>query len=173
MARFLPEDAHNPVDDVVHELLGLHPPSWLIVQQSIETILNLVRSGNVIIVGWGANAVTRRLPNVFQLRLVGSLERRAARIEAREHLSRTEARAAIERSDRARARYVRRYFQQDVANDLQYALVINTDHFAEGEAARLICEAVLNRRSALATGFRVFAHEKPSYNNTYGSYSHQ
>lgn len=171
MARFLPEDAHNAVDDVMHELLGLHPPSWLIVQQSIETMLNLVRSGNVILVGWGATAVTGKLPNVFQVRLVGSLERRAARIEAREHLRLREALASIERSDRARARYVRRYFQRDVADELQYALVINTDRFPEGEPARLICEAILNRRRALATNFGAFAQKKPSYSNTYGSYS--
>ena len=109
MARFLPEDAHNAVDDLIHELLGLHPSSWLIVQHSIETMLNLVRSGNVILVGWGATAVTGKLPDVFHVRLVGSLERRAACIEAKEHLSRSEALASIDRSDRARARYVRRY----------------------------------------------------------------
>jgi ferredoxin len=99
LVEFLPEDAHNPVDDMLHELLGLHPPSWVIVQQSIETILNLVRAGNVILMGWGVNAVTRKLPNVFHVRLVGSLEHRVARIQTREHLSRQDALLFIRRRD--------------------------------------------------------------------------
>src|ERR1017187_8279611 len=76
LAEFLPEDAHNAFDEMLHELLGLYPPSWVIAQQSIETILNLARAGNVILMGWGVNAVTRQLPNVFHVRLVGSIEHR-------------------------------------------------------------------------------------------------
>ena len=96
-SKFISEDAQNAVDEVLDELLGLHPPSWGIVQQSVETILNLMRTGNVILVGWGANAIAAKLTNVFHVRLVASLERRIARIQAREHLSRNEALAFIER----------------------------------------------------------------------------
>ncbi len=28
LVKFLPEDAHSAVDDVLDELLGLHPPTW-------------------------------------------------------------------------------------------------------------------------------------------------
>jgi hypothetical protein len=145
-AKFLPEDAHNAVDEVLDELLGLHPPPWVIVQQSIETILNLIRAGNVILVGWGANAVASKLTNVFHVRLVASMEQRIARIQAREHLNRNEAAAFIEHSDRGRARYVKRYFNQDVGNVLLYGLIVNTDHFSDPEVVRLIGDAVLDRQ---------------------------
>ncbi len=114
MAKFLPEDAHNALDETLDELFGLHPPSWVIVQQSIETILNLLRAGNVILVGWGANAVAGKLTNVFHVRLVAPLEPRITRIQEREHLNRSEAMAFIERCDRGRARYVKRYFGQEL-----------------------------------------------------------
>jgi cytidylate kinase len=155
LVKFLPEDAHSAVDDVLDELLGLHPPAWLIARQSIETILNLVRAGNVILVGWGANAVASKLPNVFHVRLVASLERRIARIRAREHLGRDEALALIVRSDRGRARYVKRYFHREVADVLLYGLVINTDHFSDVEIVRLVGDAVLNRQRSLRDGARV------------------
>lgn len=155
LAKFLPEDAHNAVDEVLDELLGLHPPCWVIVQQSIETILNLIGAGNVILVGWGANAVASKLSNVFQVRLVASLERRIARIQAREHLGRREALAFIERSDRGRARYVKRYFHQEVADVLLYGLIINTDHFSDAEVVRLIGDAILNRQRSLRDGVRI------------------
>jgi cytidylate kinase len=155
LVEFLPEDAHNPVDDMLHELLGLHPPSWVIVQQSIETILDLVRAGNVILMGWGVNAVTRKLPNVFHVRLVGSLERRIARIQAREHLSRHEALLLIQRSDRGRERYVKRHFHHELSDVLLYGLTINTDHFSDAEVARLIGDAVMNRHRSTTAGARI------------------
>ncbi len=156
LAKFLPEDAHNAVDDVLDELFGLHPPSWVIVQQSIETILNLVRAGNVILVGWGANAVASKLPNVFHVRVVASLERRIASVQEREHLGRKEALAFIGRSDRGRARYVKRYFHREVADVSLYGLIINTDHFSDAEIVRLIGDAVLDRQRSLRDRVQIF-----------------
>jgi cytidylate kinase len=155
LAEFLPEDAHNAVDEMLHELLGLHPPSWVIVQQSIETILSLVRAGNVILMGWGVNAVTRKLANVFHVRLVGSLERRIARIQAREHLSRPEALLLIQRRDRGRARYVRKHFHHEVSDVLLYGLIINTDHFSDAQVVRLIGDAVLERHRSPSSGVQI------------------
>ncbi len=66
LAKLLPEDKIAAINEMVDEILGLHPPSWPIVHQSIETILRLAEMGNVILVGRGAPAVTRRLPNVCQ-----------------------------------------------------------------------------------------------------------
>jgi len=114
MAKFLPEDANGVVDDVLDELFGLHPSSWVIVQKSIQTILNLMRAGNVILVGWGSNVITSELPNVFHVRLVGSLEMRMKRIQQRDHLGPKEALVFINRQDRGRARYVKRYFGQEL-----------------------------------------------------------
>ena len=104
LVKFLPEDVRGVVDDVLDELFGLHPPGWLIARQSIETILGLVRVGNVVLVGWGANAVASKLPNAFHVRLTASLESRIARMQARLGVGRAEALAFIERSDRGRAR---------------------------------------------------------------------
>lgn len=148
-AKFLPEDTHNILDDVLDELLGLHPPSSVIVQQSIETILNLLRAGNVILVGWGANAVAKELTNVLHVRLVASLERRLARIQARENLNRKEALAFIERLDRGRARYMNRHFHQQIADVMLYGMVINTDHFSDAEVVRMIGDTILNRQRSL------------------------
>jgi|ERR1044071_6293835 cytidylate kinase len=131
------------LDDLLDELFGLHPSSWVIVQQSIETVLSLVHSGNVVLVGWGANVITSKLPNVFHVRLVGSLEQRIARIQDREHLNRKQALAFIMHQDRGRERYVRRYFSQQLSDTQFYHLIINTDRFSENDVARLIADTAL------------------------------
>ena len=161
MAKFLPEDAKNVVDDVLDELFGFHPSSWVMVQNSIETICRLVAEGNVIFVGWAVNAITRDLSDVFHVRLVGSIDRRVARIQVRENLSRKEALAFIERSDRGRERYSKRYFERSVSDVLLYDLTINTDQFSDIEVLQLISGAIWTRRargSAVSRSARVNPH---------------
>ncbi len=52
LAKFLPEDKVNAVEDAVDEILGLHPPTWVVVRQSVETILNWPSWG--MLFWWGA-----------------------------------------------------------------------------------------------------------------------
>jgi len=54
----------------------------------------------------------------------------------------------VQKEDRGRQRYLRKYFRADIDDPLIYHLVINTDRFSEDQAARLIAEAVLRRGTA-------------------------
>jgi Cytidylate kinase-like family len=66
LERFMVEDARLPVETIVEELLGLHPTPWLLVQQTTRTILRLASLGRVILVGRGADVITKRLPFRFR-----------------------------------------------------------------------------------------------------------
>ncbi len=44
-AKFLPEDRLSELQDIIDELFGLHPPSWTVVEQTAETILQLADLG--------------------------------------------------------------------------------------------------------------------------------
>jgi len=145
LAKFLPEAKVSAISDTVDEILGLHPPSWVVVPQTIETILRLAELGNVILVGRGANAITSRLPNVLHVRLIGSLQRRVARVQESEHLSQAAALVYIRRRDRGTAQYVRRFFHKDPTDVSLYDLTINTDHLDEDEVVQLIGGPVLRR----------------------------
>ena len=70
LERFITEDARLPIEEMVEELLGLHPPAWRLVQHTTKTILRLAGLGRVILVGRGGSVITARLPNVFRVRLV-------------------------------------------------------------------------------------------------------
>ena len=59
--------------------------------------------------------------------------------------SRKAARTYVEAEDKARRRFIRRYFQVDVSDPLLYNLVINVDRVPIDEAARIVGEAVLAR----------------------------
>src|SRR5262245_23097114 len=76
LARFMPEDRHSEIENILGDVLGVHPPSPSLVAKTTETILHLAELGNVILLGRGANIITSRLSYVFHVRLIGSLERR-------------------------------------------------------------------------------------------------
>jgi hypothetical protein len=143
LAQYMPEDKVSGIADAVEELLGLHPPSWRLVRQTTETILQLAELGRAIIVGRAGNVITKGLSNVFHVRLVGSMDRRAERIMGLHNIDRRAAVAFIKKSDGGRKRYVRRYYQQDIDDPLLYDLVINSDGVGEGLAAELVGQAIL------------------------------
>jgi len=148
LAQYMPEDKVSGIADAVEELLGLHPPSWKLVRQTTETILQLAELGRAIIVGRAGNVITKGLSNVFHVRLVGSLDRRAKRIMALHKIDHRAAVAFTKKSDSGRKRYVRRYYQQDIDDPLLYDLVINSDSVGENLAAELVGRAVLQNFGA-------------------------
>jgi cytidylate kinase len=145
MAQFMPEDRTSEIADTMEELFGLHPPSWLLVRKITETILHLAELGNVILIGRGAAVVAANLSHVFHVRLVSALENRIQRIQDLNHLSKEAALRFLEKEDRGRERYLRKYFKTDVDDPLLYHLMINTDRIPHDQAARIIADAVLSR----------------------------
>src|SRR5262249_54437560 len=134
LVRLIPEDRVSDLTDMLHNMFGLHPPFWTLVHQTSETILRLAGQGNVMLIGRGANLVTNKLRHVFHVRLIGSLEKRAAHIQEIRSVDKKTALEIIQREDRGRQRYLKKYFNQDVENPLTYDLVINTDLMTYEEA---------------------------------------
>jgi cytidylate kinase len=110
----------------------------------------LAQIGHAILIGRGANIVTAKLPDIFHVRLVGSLERRIKRIQESRFLERREAAQLAEREDLARRRYLRQFFNKDIDDPLLYHLVINTDLITADDAARMIALALAPKALALA-----------------------
>jgi cytidylate kinase len=164
LARFMPEDRISEMADTMDELFGLHPPSWTLVRNTADTILHLAQLGNVILIGRGANIITRRLDFVFHVRLVRSFDRRVANIQRSEGLSLKAARDFVRREDRGRKRYVKKYFLKDVNDPLLYHVVINTDLVPEWEAALMIGEAVVRQEFAAGKPEAPSAGKTPASN---------
>jgi len=146
LARFMPEDRVSEMSDTIEELLGLHPPSYTLLRQTAETILRLADLGNVIIIGRGAHVITGKMDTVFHVRLVAPLETRIARVQETFKLSRKAAMEKIETEDRGKKRYLKKYFDADIDDPLQYHVVINTGRLPEAEAAELIARTLLEEQ---------------------------
>lgn len=148
LEKFMPEDRVSELEEMLDGLFELRPPASTLVRKTSETILRLAELGHVIIVGRGANVITAALPHVFHVRLVGSLEKRIARLRQTGPMSEAEARKIIQQEDEGRRRYLQKYFNRDIDDPLLYHVAFNTDLVPPELAARLIAEAVLNRPRA-------------------------
>ena len=150
LARFMPEDRVQEIADIMENCFGLHPPSEQLIQRISETILRLADAGNVIIVGRGANVITAKLPHVFHVRLVGSLEKRVEHMQQFEGIGRKEALERIHHEDLGRERYLKKHFGRNIDDALLYHLVINTDLVSLEDATHMIGDLVLHRALAVA-----------------------
>ena len=143
---YFTESSAPRIRDILEELFGLHPPRETLVLSMSKTILHLASLGHVILIGRGANIVTRKLPNGMHVRLVGFFERRLSHMREYLHLSEKDAREYIIKEDEDRRAYVKRYFQKDISDASLYDLVINTDRVSLQEAVTIIGNIVLMRR---------------------------
>jgi cytidylate kinase len=146
IAAFMAENQHKSmITDSIEEYLGLHPSMWTLVQQTAETMLHLAAMGHVILVGRGGSVITGRLPNVFHVRLVGSLEKRIEHAQEVHELDRQAAIEWVKKEDKGRSRYVKENYDKDSDDPLLYHLVLNTDLIPYDDAARLIADEVITR----------------------------
>lgn len=151
MAAFMQEDRISELDDIMEELFGLHPPSWLLVRNTSETILHLATLGNVILIGRAANIITGKLPFVFHVRLIGSMEGRVERLRQERRQGAKAALTFIHAEDNARRRYLKKYFGKNADDPMLYHLVINTDLVNPETAATMIGQVMLSDTTRATT----------------------
>ena len=145
IAPFLSEDKISEIEDIMDGLFGLHPAKWTLVHKTSQMLLNLAHMGYVILVGRGANVVTRKLPGGFHVRLVGSFKKRLEHVKEYYHLDAKNGKTFIQKEDIGRKNYLKKYFGKDINDPLLYDLVINTDTVSYSSAAEIIANAVLKR----------------------------
>jgi hypothetical protein len=138
---YIHEDTIFVFKDAVEEQLGLHPLNWTLVQHTSNTILHLARLGNVILVGRGSNVIAAGVPGAVHVRLVAPLAQRIEHAAEFHRLDPKKAAEFVRKKDRARKRYLKRYFGVSIDDPLQYDLVINTGKVGFERAAHVIAKA--------------------------------
>lgn len=140
LAEKIGEEKRFFIDELMDDLFGLRPPSWVLVPQVMETTLRLAIAGHAILVGHGATLITARLPNVFHVRLTGSLPKRIERVQKLRNLTPSVAAKFVRKEDRGREKYVKAHFHARLDNELLYDLLINTDRISNADAVAMIAE---------------------------------
>ena len=153
--EYMVEGKYKHITAALYEMLGLKPAEWTLIHKTSDTILQLARMGNVLIVGRGANIITSKLKNTFHIRLIAPFERRVEHIMEVMNISEKESAIYVKREDDNRKKYLKSYFYADVEDPLLYHLIINTDLLGYEGTANLIAGGVVKKFSSL---FPQFVH---------------
>ena len=99
------------------------------------------QKGRVVIVAHAASHALASQPDVLRVLVTASPSTRGARVAAERGLSEKEAGRAVDRSDAARADYLKRFYSAKNELPTHYDLVVNTDRVSAGEAVSLVALA--------------------------------
>ena len=150
LARFLPEDRVPEVSATIGEIVGRHPSLWELVQKTNQTMRELAKDGQAILVGRGANFATAGLGGGIHVRLVAPGDYRARYYAQRFKVSEPDALAHNAKCDAARRRYVQAHFNAEVGDPAAYDLVINTAHVPLPEAVDIVAAHLRTQTPAAA-----------------------
>lgn len=101
---------------------------------------NLADSGPCVIAGRSGFHVLRQYPNRVNIFIQATMEYRIQRVMRRQNVTRQEAEEIIERVDRMREDYIRRYAGTTRYDTRNYDLIINMDGLTEERAVKVICD---------------------------------
>lgn len=118
------------------------PTTEDIYKAETEFLTNLADKGPCVIAGRSGYYVLRSHPNHLNIFIQASMEHRIERVMRRQEVSRKKAEDIIERVDRMREDYIRRYTGTTRYDTRNYDLMINMDGMTEEQAVKVICEYI-------------------------------
>lgn len=146
-----PEVAISIIDEL--NLLNLTPTlkaRKAYCQAMAQVMDELVREGNIVIIGRAGQVILRDYPGVTHVRIIAPEVVRVERVAQRLSIPLAAAQAQIQTSDRSRSVYLRRYYHVNWDDPELYDLVINTDHVLPHVAADVICQVAQDKASRVS-----------------------
>jgi cytidylate kinase len=111
-------------------------------EAEVEIIKAIADEGSCVIAGRSAFFVLKDHPNKLDVFITASMEHRIERVMKKQGLSRAQAIEVIDRVDKMRDNYIKRYTGKTRYDARNYNLAINVDELTEEEAADLILDYI-------------------------------
>jgi cytidylate kinase len=108
----------------------------------VRAIEETADRGEVVIAAHAASHALSSRPDAIRVLVTASPETRRSRVAEQQGLDEKDAAKAVERSDSARADYLKRFYGARRELPTQYDLVVNTDRLTPDEAVQLVVLAV-------------------------------
>lgn len=102
-----------------------------------EVVKSTSLLGGVVILGRGANYLLQE-SNIYRVRLVAPLETRIQTLVQQEGKTEKQAREDIERTDKDRQRFAKRYFHKDINDPGDYDMILNMGSHTLDGAVKVI-----------------------------------
>lgn len=127
---------------------GVYSPLWEIPLDDTDylsglqnVIKELAASQSIVIQGRGSQFILKDFPGTLHTLIVAPVEVRVKRVMAKQKLNEADAREEIARFDGGSREFVKRYFQADILDPVNYDVIVNTNHLSIEDASSLIVQA--------------------------------
>ncbi len=142
LVQTLDERALTVLEDYLSSLVHrrhLWPDEYL--RHLMRVIGTIGRHGRAVVVGRGANFI---LPaeGRFRVRVVADRVFRGRQVAGQFGVTEDEAYRRIDQTDADRSAFIRRYFHADIADPLNYDMVLNTGVMTIDQAAGAVCAVI-------------------------------
>ena len=121
------------------ERLGHRKQSYVACARSALT--SHVAQDDIVYHGHAGHVLLKSVAHVLKVRVVASMEKRAAIVMREENLSEADARHFIQKVDKGRIKWTKSLFGVDPSDVNLYDLVLNISRFGVSDAADLICQS--------------------------------
>ena len=111
------------------------------LEATTRVVHDLYSSGDVVIIGRGANVILANTPGVVHVGLLAPIEMRVETMMQREHLDRDEAEVYVRELDEAWASYFRKFFKTSPTDPARYHMMLNMEKLTAKTAAAAIVHA--------------------------------
>jgi hypothetical protein len=101
-------------------------------------IKELAENHSIVIRGRGSQFILKDYPDTLHVMMVAPLELRVKRVMENRKLNEDDAKKEISRYDSSRREFIKRYFQAEIENPVNYDLILNTNHLSFESAASII-----------------------------------
>ena len=109
-----------------------------------EVVREVAATGNVVILAHGASILLTGVQGVLRVLVTASPATRAGRLVTESGQDQRQAMREVQRTDRERRAYFKRFYDLDEELPTHYDLVVNTDVLLPDAAARVIAFAAAN-----------------------------
>ena len=131
-----------------HGFQGVYLPTWEIPLDDSSylaglksVIRELAESNFIVIRGRGSQFILKDHPEAFHVLTIAPLEVRIQRVMAEMQIDEEVARKEINRFDSSHREFIKRYFQAELEDPVNYDMVINTSVISYKDAATVIIMA--------------------------------
>jgi cytidylate kinase len=144
IVQTLDEQDHSIIDEWIQALGESHMWSYEYLGHLTKVVGSIGAHGHAIIVGRGASYI---LPTEVCLRVlvIAPLQTRIDNVIKAYGVSESEAKRRILRTESDRKAFIRKYFNADMTDPMNYDIVINTQNFDIDTAVKIVTEAFSSR----------------------------
>lgn len=144
----LSERTRGLVEDWIGQLLARRPAEARVFGHLARTLCTIAARGQVIIIGRGGAAITRKVPNGVHLRIVAPLAWRVENLSRLPERPEEASTTFVRQADRERESFVRKYLGLDVNDPDLYDLILNASRLSVDEQVAVIAGLISSRSRA-------------------------